>query len=352
MEVYILRSARPCPQGTIWGWLLVHSSLWGAWRDAGEYCHAQRAQLIKIRLRIAGRFFSVVSVYAPTFQCSDAEKDLFYDHLTDLVTAVDAKDELIIMGDFNARVGVKDTGEDEACGFNLRDVVGTHGLPEINDNGSRLLEYCASQRRHKLRVMSSCFQHKEYGTWFHPSSRKWFQIDHVLCSSRTGGLAKDVKAMVGYEHNTDHRRVKVKLRFPLKKCIGRFYNKGGTQARDGRPPRLQVDRLQGSAICEAFNQQLHELTAEGFFDEGYQLFEHALREVALAKLGVVPSAHLAPWKVDNQAKLAALSDEKKLARDTSNPHSERYKQACKKAKKATAKILNDWWAQRQKPSNT
>ena len=123
-------------------------------------------------------------------------------------------------------------------------------------------------------------------------------------------------------------------------------------SRDGRPPRLQVDRLQDSTICEAFNQQLHELAAEGFFDEGYQLFGHALREVALAKLGVVPSAHLAPWKVDNQPKLAALSDEKKLARDTSNPHSERYKQACKKAKKATAKILNDWWAQRQKPSNT
>ena len=209
---------------------LVHSSLWGAWRDAGEYCHAQGARLIKIRLRIAGRFFSVVSVYAPTFQCSDAEKDLFCENLTDLVTAVDAKDELIIMGDFNARMGVKDTGEDEACGFNLRDVVGTHGLPEINENGSRLLEYCASQRRRKSRVMSTCFQRKEYGTWFHPSSRKWFQIDHVLCSSQTGGLVKDVKAMVGYEHNTDHRCIKVKLRIPLKMCIGRFYNIGGAQA--------------------------------------------------------------------------------------------------------------------------
>ena len=325
---------------------MLHSSLWGAWRDAGEFCHAEGARLLKIRLKIAGRFFSVISVYAPTFQCSDAEKDRFYDDLNALVSAVEAKDELIVMGDFNARVGIKDTGEDTACGLKLRDVVGTHGLPEVNDNGARLLEYCASQRRHKMRIMSTCFKHKEYGTWFHPSSRKWFQIDHVLCSARTGGLVKDVQSMVGYEHNTDHRCVKVKLRIPPKRCVGRFYNKSGEHGRDGRPPRLQVDRLQEQETCDAFNQQLHELATEGFFDEGYPLFGHALRVVAQAKLGTIPSQRLAPWKIANQAKLAALSDEKKQARDPTNPNSQQYKQACQKVKKATQKLLNDWWAQK------
>lgn len=70
---------------------MLHSSLWGAWRDAGEFCHAEGARLLKIRLKIAGRFFSVISVYAPTFQCSDAEKDRFYDDLNALVSAVEAK---------------------------------------------------------------------------------------------------------------------------------------------------------------------------------------------------------------------------------------------------------------------
>ena len=72
------------------------------------------------------------------------------------------------------------------------------------------------------------------------------------------------RSMIGYEQNTDHRCVNVKLRTAPKKCVGRFYNNGGEQVRDGRPPRLQVDRLKDHETCEAFNQQLHELAAEGF----------------------------------------------------------------------------------------
>ena len=50
--------------------------------------------------------------------------------------------------------------------------------------------------------------------------------------------------------------------------------------------------------------------------------------------------------MDNRepGKLAALSDEKKKARDPANPNSVQYKKACQKAKKAAQKLMNDWRA--------
>ena len=85
------------------------------------------------------------------------------------------------MGDFIARVGLanEDSSDDSPT---VHEMVGGHGLPERNDNGVRLLDFCASRSKKQLRVASTFFQHREYGTWFHQSSRRWFQIDHVISS--------------------------------------------------------------------------------------------------------------------------------------------------------------------------
>ena len=66
---------------------------------------------MKLRLKIAGRLFSVISVYAPAFQCSDVEKEGFYDNLGAMLKSTDSRDELVVVGDFNARVGIQDLAE-------------------------------------------------------------------------------------------------------------------------------------------------------------------------------------------------------------------------------------------------
>ena len=323
---------------------LLHASLFAAWRAAGEFCEFGGARLLKLRLKIAGRLFSVISVYAPTFQCSDVEKEGFYDNLGAMLKSTNSRDELVVMGDFNARVGIQDLAESEQSGIQLRDPVGRFGLPEVNDNGGLLLEFCASQHKHNLRIMSTCFQHKHYGTWYHPSSRKWFQIDHVICSRRTGGLVQDVQVMPGYAHETDHRCVKLKLRIPAKKCLGRFYGRHHNQGRDMRPVPLNVSRLTDPSVQEAYKGPLHELASDGLFDEGYELFGYALRKVGEAKVGMVVPGKSAPWKEANQEKLAELSDLKRQARNPRNPHDANYKSMCKKVKTETRKMLNQWWS--------
>ena len=58
---------------------------------------------VRIHLRNNGPL-TIISVYAPTMQGSSEEKEDFYGKLGTCLSAV-VNDPLIIMGDFNARVG-------------------------------------------------------------------------------------------------------------------------------------------------------------------------------------------------------------------------------------------------------
>ena len=51
------------------------------------------------------KFATVLSVYAPTLQAETAVKEAFYCNLHNLLQQVDSKDKLLILGDFNTRVG-------------------------------------------------------------------------------------------------------------------------------------------------------------------------------------------------------------------------------------------------------
>ena len=79
-------------------------------------------------------FATVLSVYAPTLQAETGVKEGFYRDLNNLLQQVDSKDKLLILRDFNARVG-RD--------FELwKGVLGRHGIGNCNDNGRLLLEFC------------------------------------------------------------------------------------------------------------------------------------------------------------------------------------------------------------------
>jgi len=63
-------------------------------------------RLMTLRLPlIKGRFMTVVSTYAPTLVSDEITKDSFYSCLRATLQAVPRNDRLIILGDFNARVG-------------------------------------------------------------------------------------------------------------------------------------------------------------------------------------------------------------------------------------------------------
>ena len=89
---------------------------------------------MSLRLPIPdNKFATVLSVYAPTLQTG--VKEAFYRDLYNLQQQVDSKDKLLILEDFNARVGRSfELGKCFLCG---------HEIGNCDDNGRLLLEFCS-----------------------------------------------------------------------------------------------------------------------------------------------------------------------------------------------------------------
>lgn len=80
-------------------------------------------------------YLNIISVYAPTLDKSDEIKDKFYEELTRCIDRIRPREQILLLGDFNARVG----RDHEAW----PKVLGRHGVGNINSNGLLLLSLCA-----------------------------------------------------------------------------------------------------------------------------------------------------------------------------------------------------------------
>ena len=61
-----------------------------------------------ISVHLQGKpFITVIQVYVPAGNTEEAEVERFYEHLQDVLELTPKKDVLFIMGDWNAKVGVK-----------------------------------------------------------------------------------------------------------------------------------------------------------------------------------------------------------------------------------------------------
>ena len=170
-------------------------------------------RLMTWRIPLArARYMTVFSVYAPTLPSADVEKDSFYSSLSHAIQRTPRSDKILVMGDFNARVG-RD--------WQLwRGIIGRHGAGACNDNGLRLLTTCAD---HNLAITNTLFQlrNKHKATWMHPRSRHWHILDYVLVRQCDIADVQVTRVMRGAEASTDHRLVvsmlKLTIRRPVRK---------------------------------------------------------------------------------------------------------------------------------------
>nr|VZI19365.1 unnamed protein product [Spirometra erinaceieuropaei] len=120
----------------------------------------------------------------------------FYENLHALQATVSKADKLIVLGDFNARVGT-----DHAT---WRGMLGPHGLRGSKDNGLLLLRTCAE---HRLTLTNAyfCLSMRKKATWMHPRSRQRHLLDYVLVWRRDPRDVQVTKAIPGADGWTDHR---------------------------------------------------------------------------------------------------------------------------------------------------
>ena len=122
----------------------------GAWRAAGSVFDSVSKRILCIRLKLHTGFVTLVAMYAPTNELRNEEESVeFYQALQDTVRQVPERDMLIVLGDFNARVG----NDVEAWCSTL----GKFGPAEQNENSRRLLDFCSL---HDLMVTNTLFKHR------------------------------------------------------------------------------------------------------------------------------------------------------------------------------------------------
>ena len=115
----------------------------------------------------------VIQAYAPISNNEEAEVELFYEDVQDLLELTPKKDVLFIIGDWNAKVGSQETPG----------VRGKFGLGMQNEAGQRLIEFC---QENTVVLANTLFQqHKRrLYTWTSPDGQHQNQIDYILCTQR------------------------------------------------------------------------------------------------------------------------------------------------------------------------
>ena len=116
---------------------------------------------------------TVIQAYGPTSNAEEAEIELFYKELQDLLELTPPKNVLFIIGDWNAKVGSKETPE----------VTGKFGLGVWNEAGQRLIGFC---QENLLVIANTLFQKHKRKLYTRTSTggQHRNQVDYILCSQR------------------------------------------------------------------------------------------------------------------------------------------------------------------------
>ncbi|GFR76387.1 endonuclease-reverse transcriptase [Elysia marginata] len=160
--------------------------------------HSER--IISCQIKLKGESLKVIQVYAPTSDYEDTEIEEFYE---DLAKAMEMKGRgnIIIMGDFKAKIGTKKKDED-------LEWIDCHGIGERNERGQRLLDFAAEN---KLYITNTFYQKPKsrYWTWESPGQQYRNQIDFILSTDKP--LFENTEVITSIDVGSDHRMVRGKI---------------------------------------------------------------------------------------------------------------------------------------------
>ena len=160
-------------------------------------------RIMTMRLPLSkDNFATIISVYAPTMRNPDENKEAFYNQLASVLSGIPRTDKLLLIGDFNARIG-RDNDK-----WPL--VMGKHGIGKCNSSGELLLALCSE---FELIVTNTMFKQKDERktTWMHPRSRHWHMIDFIITRCRDKMDIHSTRAMRGANCWTDHQMLRSKV---------------------------------------------------------------------------------------------------------------------------------------------
>ena len=220
----------------------------------GNQWSAVSSRVARCKLKFGDIWVHVVVCYAPTFRSSRDAKNDFFDSLQEVILSVPTQDSLIILGDFNARVGA------EICDDGWYGTRGPHGVGTVNEAGAELLQFLACN---SLTVCNTWFMKRNIHkcTWQHPRSKRWHCIDYAMVREQDLSNCTDCHVIRGAECSTDHNLVCLTYRIRSSAC----------HKRAKRPVKFDVQQLvkhscmteaQRAATCKTREQYATSVASE------------------------------------------------------------------------------------------
>ena len=292
-------------------------------------CTPVSNRLIAMRISARPHNITIIQVYAPTQDYDDDAIEEFYAELEETIKKTPKKDLLIVLGDWNAKVGPD--AYDQWAG-----TVGRFGTGETNDRGLRLLEFASS---HKLTLANTLFPHKtsRRTTWHAPNNETHNQIDFILAPQRYKSSINKAKTRTypGADVGSDHDMVLMTLKLKLKKNLKQ------------NTPRIRfnVDKLRDPLIAEEFEANVGgrfaALNLEGDINDLTDHIKTALQESAEEVLGRRRKKNK-PWVTDDILDLCdKRRDLKKTKKD--NPEAAQHHRDVNKTIRKKMKEAKENW---------
>jgi len=290
-------------------------------------------RILSLRLSTATGNLTLISAYAPTL-CSDNEdKDRFYDELSGLTSTIPASEGIVILGDFNARVG--------ADHESWNPTIGKFGIGLINDNGQRLLEMCAY---HQLCITNTFFCNKPHRrvSWRHPRSGRWHQLDLIVTRKAQLNSVLNTRSYHSADCNTDHSLVCSTLHLRAKP----FHT-----ARQKMTPKINTARTKNPQLCEEFRSALDTALLNCPSENSTRIWDFiqkATYKTAMDSFGKKQRKQ-EDWFEENYEILAPLLEAKRKAYQHQKAHpspsaTAAYKATRSDAQRAARKCANDYWS--------
>ena len=130
--------------------------------------HPVSHRIMTMRIpRTKDRIATIVTAYAPIMWNPEENNKTFYSQLKGTLGNISSTDKLLLIGDFNARIGRENDKWPSA--------LSKYGIGKCNSNGELLLALCSA---FDLIVTNIMFKQKDAHktTWTHPRSRHGYMI--------------------------------------------------------------------------------------------------------------------------------------------------------------------------------
>ena len=293
-----------------------------------------------LRLNLSCGYVTMISAYAPAMSYTQEAKECFYEDLEQVIHHTPHTDKLILLGDFNARVG--------KCSESWEKVIGPHGIGKVNTNGTLLLSLCA---RHELVITNTLFQQRNSvkTTWMHPRSGHWHQIDFVITRQRHSHDVHLTRALRGTTCHSDHRLLLSKIAFSFRMPQQHRRQKNRKKF---NVHKLKLDSVR-SELSTVMDQKLRSLEPQTETEKRWECLRDIFQSAAEEVLGLTKRSHQ-DWFDENDTMTEALlqklhSTHLDYINDKASPSKRNtYLQTKRAAQTSLRRMKDAWWMERGK----